>query len=77
MGATTLFVEIWLQECLDEHLQAWFEGMAFSTPVNGATRLTGIIPDHSRLHGLLERIRDLNLKLISVQVQELSAAQAE
>jgi len=77
MGSASLVVEIWLQESLDARWQDWFAGMTFSTPVQGATRMAGIISDRACLHGLLERIRDLNLRLVSVQVRELPAGPAE
>ena len=53
-----------------EHLAAnwseWFEGLIVTYTPSGETQLSGLIPDQSSLHGLLARIRDLNLTLISV-----------
>lgn len=55
---------------IKEHLAAgwseWFEGLTVSYIPTGETQLSGFIPDQSALHGLLARIRDLNLTLISV-----------
>ena len=51
---------------LDDTWSYWFEGMAISS--NGAeTILTGPIADQAALHGLLIRIRDLNLTLLSLE----------
>ena len=50
---------------LNSHWAHWFEGM--SIDFDGSTTvLTGPVADQSALHGLLHRIRDLNLTLISV-----------
>lgn len=52
---------------LDLHWEGWFEGMTIEHTEDGQTILTGEIIDQSALHGLLEKIRNLNLTLISVQ----------
>jgi hypothetical protein len=44
----------------------WLEGLAVIPQENGETLLLGILPDQAALHGVLAKIRDLNLKLISV-----------
>lgn len=50
---------------LNSHWNHWFEGMTIAS--DGVTTvLTGSLADQSQLHGLLHRIRDLNLTLISV-----------
>jgi len=51
---------------LDPKWSDWFEQMAFSTEC-GNTILTGSVTDQAALHGLLIRIRDLNLTLLSVE----------
>ncbi len=58
-------IEIIVQECLEAHWAGWFEGFEIGCLETGATRITGTISDQSALHGLLARIRDLNLTLIS------------
>ena len=55
--------------CLDKKWKGWFEGMTI-TCKEGNTILTGPVPDQPALHGLFNRIRDLNLKLISVELLE-------
>jgi hypothetical protein len=52
---------------LDSHWEEWFDGMALTKMDNGETLLSGDVVDQSALHGLLEKIRNLNLTLISVQ----------
>ena len=43
-----------------------FEGMQLTLTHNGETLITGAVADQAALHGLLARIRDLNLTLLSV-----------
>lgn len=51
---------------LDRKWSDWFEQMEISTE-GGQTILTGPVADQAALHGLLIRIRDLNLTLLSVE----------
>jgi hypothetical protein len=44
----------------------WFDGMAICKEPDGSTTLTGPVLDQSALFGLLGKIRDLNLTLLSV-----------
>ena len=44
----------------------WFDGLTITLENNGDTLLTGIITDQSKLHGLLKKIRDLGMPLISI-----------
>lgn len=61
--------EIIVEEHLDAKWKDWFEGMVIS--YEGAnTILSGNINDEAHLHGILNRIRDLNLKLVSVNTAE-------
>jgi hypothetical protein len=48
----------------------WFEGMVVTATPQGETMLTGPVLDQPALHGLLARIRDFNLVLISVERME-------
>ena len=59
------------------HLEApwseWFEDMAISLEDDGITLLTGIVVDQAALYGLLRKVRDLGMPLVSViQVQQAS-----
>ena len=58
--------EIRLKEQIDESWSEWFDGFVFTHESDGTTTLTGGIIDQAALHGLLKRIRDLGLTLISV-----------
>ena len=64
--------EILVQGQLDSLWEQWFEGMTLSRVQNGesgitCTMISGQVADQPALHGLLIKIRDLNLKLISVR----------
>jgi hypothetical protein len=44
----------------------WFDGLAITLEDNGDTLLTGSVPDQAALHGLLRKVRDLGMPLVSV-----------
>lgn len=58
-------VKIKVEGRLDSKWQDWFDEMEIIYDGDN-TILTGTVSDESHLHGILNRIRDLNLKLISV-----------
>lgn len=58
--------EIRLSGHLDARWAAWFDGLAVSHEGAGTTVITGPITDQAALHGVLQRVRDLGLPLISV-----------
>jgi hypothetical protein len=61
--------EIRIQGYLDDRRAAWFEGLTVTLEENGCTLLTGRV-DQAALHGLLRKVRDLGMPLVSVtQVQ--------
>ena len=65
----TEFYEICIKGHLDDRRAAGFEDMAVTREENGSTLLTGRF-DQAALHGLLRKVRDLGMPLISViQVQ--------
>ncbi len=67
-----VFYEITIQGCLDPQWSKWFDGMTL-TPLDqgesggACTLITGFVIDQPALYGLLIKIRDLNLTLISVR----------
>ncbi len=44
----------------------WFGGLAITLEDNGDTLLTGLVSDQAALHGLLRKVRDLGMPLVSV-----------
>jgi hypothetical protein len=60
------YYEIKIKGHLDLAWSDWFAGLQFTHLEGDETLLAGSLPDQGALHGLLERIRDLNLMLISV-----------
>jgi hypothetical protein len=58
--------EIRLAGRLDERWAPWFDGMTVESEPGGVTVLRGRVADQAALHGLLARLRDLGLPLISV-----------
>lgn len=52
---------------IDSHWSDWFEGLSIRPQENGDTLLTGPVRDQAALHGLLAKIRDLGLPLLSVE----------
>lgn len=46
----------------------WFDGMTITLEENGETLLTGPVVDQAALHGLLRRVRDLGMPLVSLSL---------
>ena len=60
------YYEIRIKGHLSPQWIDWFEGLTITREANGETRLTGPVVDQTALHGLLRKVRDLGLPLISV-----------
>ncbi len=58
--------QIRIHSHLDQGWADWFEGMTITHEVDGTTVLFGPIVDQAALHGVLTRVRDLGLTLLSV-----------
>jgi len=58
--------EIRLQGHLDDRWAAWFDGLTLTQDSDGTTLIRGQVVDQAALHGLLQRVRDLGLPLVSV-----------
>jgi hypothetical protein len=66
-GAADVY-EIRLRGELDECWSDWFEGFTLTAAGDGTSTLTGRAVDQAALHGLLRRVGDLGVTLISVNV---------
>jgi hypothetical protein len=58
--------QIRLEGHLDQRWTEWFDGLTITLEENGDTILTGRVIDQASLHGLLRKVRDLGIPLLSV-----------
>jgi hypothetical protein len=58
--------EIRLQGRLHSRWAAWFDGMTLARCGDGTTVIRGLVADQAALHGLLQKVRDMGLPLVSV-----------
>ena len=58
--------EIRIDGHLDREWSDWFEGLAVTLAEDGTTLLSGPVADQAALHGILKKVRDLGMPLISV-----------
>jgi hypothetical protein len=63
---TARIYQIKVQGHLDTQWSDWLYGMTITQEGDGTTTLYGPLPDQTVLHSVLDRIRDMNLQLISV-----------
>ena len=68
--------EIRIKGHLDDRWADWFEGLTITLEDNGDTLLTGPVVDQAALHGLLRKVRDLGIPLLSVNRVEPGQADA-
>lgn len=66
MPVSPQLYQIRVHEDLDDELVAWFSPLAVDHHPDGTTTLTVPVRDQAELHGLLIKIRDLNLTLIAI-----------
>jgi len=71
------YYEIKIKSHLDPRWSDWFAGLKLTQLGEDETLLCGWLPDQAALHGLLERIRDLNLTLLSVNSGDPSTQDPE
>jgi hypothetical protein len=64
------YYEIRLKGHLDDRWTEWFEDLIITLEDNGDTLLTGPVVDQTALHGLLKKVRDLGMPLVSVYLLE-------
>jgi hypothetical protein len=58
--------EIRLKGHLDSRWAEWFDGLSLTNSSDGTTVIHGFVLDQAALHGLLRKVRDIGLQLISV-----------
>jgi hypothetical protein len=63
--------EIRLKGHLNGRWAAWFDGLSLTKVSDGTTVISGRVVDQAALHGLLEKVRDLGLPLVSVTQVDL------
>jgi hypothetical protein len=63
-------VEILIKGHIDRHWSEWLGGLQTTHVEQDKSLLTGAITDQAMLHGILTKLRDLDLKIISVNLQE-------
>ena len=63
-------VEIRVKGCISERWSEWFDGLTITHTDQDETVLTGTILDQAALYGLLAKLRDLGLPLVSVNTSE-------
>ncbi len=68
--------EIRLKGHLEARWVEWFDGLAITLEENGDTLLSGPLADQAALHGLLKRVRDAGLPLLSVNSVEPDTEEA-
>lgn len=66
MTAFPEYYEIRVRGQLDSSWSAWFGGLTVTPLANGETLLAGPLPDQAALHGILAKLRDLNLPILAV-----------
>jgi len=64
-------VEIRVKGQIDEQWSEWFEDLTIAREEEGETVLVGRVVDQAALHGLLAKVRDLGLSLVSVNSAEM------
>ena len=62
--------EIRVEGHLGTRWAAWFDGLSITPVDDGTTVLRGAVPDQAALHGLLQKLRDVGIPLISLTPAE-------
>ena len=63
-------IEIRVKGCINQQWASWFGDLTISRPAPGETVLSGSVPDQAALYGIISRLRDLGLELISLRSEE-------
>jgi hypothetical protein len=68
--------QIRIEGHLGQQWADWFDGLSISLEDTGATLLTGPVVDQAALHGLLNKVRDLGMPLLSVVCVKLGRVES-
>lgn len=68
--------EIRIKGHLDARWSAWFDGLTLTRESDGTTLIQGLVVDQAALHGLLQKVRDTGLPLVSVEHVEADQSDA-
>ena len=71
MGAAVLSCEIRVKGHLASRWSEWLGGLEVEARPNGEGVLAGVLPDQAALYGVLDRLRDLGVALISLRCDEM------
>ncbi len=61
------YYEIRVRGQLDDSWSDWFDGLTVTSQANGETLIAGPVPDQAALHGILTKVLNLGLPLLSVR----------
>jgi hypothetical protein len=64
-----MYCSITVKGHLDERWSEWFDGLTITHRENGDSVLAGYLADQAALHGVLTKVRDLGLKLVTVECE--------
>jgi hypothetical protein len=65
-----MYCSITVKGHLDQRWSEWFDGLTITHLENGASVLSGHLPDQAALHGVLTKVRDLGLNLVAVDSED-------
>jgi hypothetical protein len=65
-GNQPMVYQIRIKGHLGQQWTDWFDGLTITLEYNGDTLLTGVLVDQAALHGILKKVRDLGMPLLSV-----------
>jgi hypothetical protein len=68
MSNNCMIYQIRIKGHLGPEWSDWFDGLTIVVEDNGDTLLTGCVLDQAALHGLLKKVRDLGMTLLSVNI---------
>ncbi len=71
-----LICQIRIEGHLGPQWSDWFEGLTITLEDNGETLLSGSVVDQAALHGLMRKVRDLGIPLLSVACVKVTQAEA-